>query len=267
MVLDKTFHLLKKRYARQLENLIITEVRIGLHLTAVALSDNSHGVASTLTATQPREHEKKRNFDAFSPSQIKGRKVLELFDPPRQTNITDTLKLAVMNAVSSKILPDTPYKVLEDADPIDLLDLNGSKNITMVGAFQSYIKKIAATQNHLKVLELDKKTFHPEHQKYYVPAEAYQSILPASDIVIITGLTLLNNTIDALLSTTSSGARVIVTGPSSSLIPDVLFENNVDIIGATKITNPEMLFTIVGEGGSGYHLFGYCAKKICILKE
>ena len=49
-------------------------------------------------------------------------------------------------------------------------------------------------------------------------------------------------------------------------MPDILFENKVSIIGAVKITKPEILFDIVGEGGKGFHLFEYCAKKICILK-
>jgi hypothetical protein len=39
------------------------------------------------------------------------------------------------------------------------------------------------------------------------------------------------------------------------------------MIGASRITRPEILFEIVGEGGTGYHLFEYCAQKICILKE
>jgi len=29
---------------------------------------------------------------------------------------------------------------------------------------------------------------------------------------------------------------------------------------------PEILFSLVREGGTGYHLFEYCAQKICILK-
>ena len=80
-------------------------------------------------------------------------------------------------------------------------------------------------------------------------------------------LTLVNNTIDGLLSAISPDALVIVTGPSSSLIPDVLFQNKVNIIGATKITNPEILFNIVSECGAGFHSFKYCAAKICIINE
>jgi uncharacterized protein (DUF4213/DUF364 family) len=69
-----------------------------------------------------------------------------------------------------------------------------------------------------------------------------------------------------LLSVISPGTQVIVTGPSSGIFPDILFENKVTVIGTIKITKPEILFDIVSEGGTGFHLFEYCAQKICILK-
>ena len=108
--------------------------------------------------------------------------------------------------------------------------------------------------------------FNEEDKKYFVPASDYSKILPISDIVIITGLTLVNDTLDDLLKAIKPEAQTIVTGPSSSLIPDVLFANNVKIIGAVKITNPELMLKVVSEAGAGYHLFEYCAQKICILK-
>ncbi|NLA50007.1 MAG: Fis family transcriptional regulator, partial [Bacteroidales bacterium] len=41
----------------------------------------------------------------------------------------------------------------------------------------------------------------------------------------------------------------------------------VSIVGGIRITRPEIVFNIVSEGGLGYHLFEYCAAKICILRE
>jgi uncharacterized protein (DUF4213/DUF364 family) len=116
------------------------------------------------------------------------------------------------------------------------------------------------------VLELNENALAPEQKKYYAPAGEYKKILPESDIVIITGQTLVNRTIDDLLSVIAEGTQVVVTGPSSNIIPDILFKNKVSIIGAVRITDPEVLFDVVSEGGTGYHLFEYCARKICILK-
>jgi len=92
-------------------------------------------------------------------------------------------------------------------------------------------------------------------------------VIPDSEIIIITGMTLVNNTIDNLLSFVPRDSTVVVTGPSGSIIPDILFKYNVKIIGATRITNPALLFEIAGEWGAGYHLFRYCAEKICVLNN
>jgi uncharacterized protein (DUF4213/DUF364 family) len=265
MILEKTYELLKTRYKSQIENLTINDVRIGVLLSAVLLSDGSCGVSSTFIDTLAHCDKKNRDFGDFSPLKIKGQKVTSLFETDRKSNLTDTLKIAVLNAISSKLLLKSDYKIIENADPIDLIDLESEKVITLVGGFQTYIQKISCTRNKLNVLELDENALSMEQKQFYVPAGDYAKILPVSDIVIITGLTLVNNTIDGLLAAISPKAQVIVTGPSSSIIPDILFENRVNIIGATRITDTDMLFSIVGESGAGFHLFKYCAQKISIL--
>ena len=265
MILDQTYYFLKTRYKSQIQNLKITDVRIGLFISAVQLSDGSCGVASSDVGGQPHCAKKNRDFGDFTPLKIKGQKVMELFETDKRSNLTDTLKIAVLNAISSRLLSASDYKVLVNCDPIDLIELKSQKTITIIGGFQSYIQKISETNNKLYVLELNENALNEDQKKFYVPAIEYAKILPLSDIVIITGLTLVNNTIDGLLSAIAPKAQVIVTGPSSSLIPDILFENGVSIIGATRITNPDLCFQVVGEGGAGYHLFEYCAQKICIL--
>lgn len=267
MILDDTLKILKNRYSKQLENLIITNVVVGIHLTAVKLSDNSFGVASTVDDTEVFCLKKDRDYGDFTPSKIKGKKVIDLLESSKQSNIINTLKIAVINAISSKILSNSNYKILQNTDPVNLLNLDGGKTVTIVGAFQSYINKIAATNNKLHVLELNENALVEGQKQYYVPAIEFKRIIPKSNIVIITGLTLVNNTIDGLLEVISPETEVIVTGPSSSLIPDILFKNNIKYIGAVQLTDCDKLFEVVSEGGKGYHLFKYCAQKICIVNE
>ena len=264
-ILEQTYELLQTGYSYHIENLTISDVRIGILLSAVRLSDGSCGVSSTFINTHGHCDKKRRDFGDFSPTKIKGQKVTGLFDAIQTSELIDTLKVAVLNAISSKIVASSGYKIIENADPIDLIDLESEKTITLVGGFQTYIQKISVTRNKLYVLELNENALSEEQKQFYVPANEYTKILPLSDIVIITGLTLVNNTIDSLLNSISSRTQVIVTGPSSSIIPDVLFRNKVNIIGSTLVTDSDLMFSIVGEAGAGFHLFKYCAKKICIL--
>jgi uncharacterized protein (DUF4213/DUF364 family) len=266
MIIEQTYRLLNEKYKSKLENLILSDLRIGLFLTAVRLSDNSYGTSATLTDDNPHCTKNNRDFGDFTPLKIRGKKVSDLFETSKESNIILTIKIAVLNAISSGIISSGNYRILENCDPLELLDLHSQKTITIVGAFHSYIRKISETKNKLNVLELNRNALADDQKQFYVPANEYKRVLPDSDIVIITGLTLVNNTIDGLLSAISKDAMVVVTGPSSSIIPDILFANKVKIIGATRITKPDILFDIVSETGTGYHLFEYCAQKISILK-
>ncbi|HPT11928.1 MAG TPA: DUF364 domain-containing protein [Bacteroidales bacterium] len=267
MILEQTIDLLKTRYKERIEKLTIADVRMGIYLTAVRLSDGSCGVASTDIESHPPCCKKDRDYGDFTPTKIVGQRLIDLLESDKPLKALDTLKVSSLNAVSMKMLSESEYRIIEDMDPVDLVDLNQHRTITLVGGFHSYIQRIAATDNKLNVLELDENALREDQKKYYVPAEEYVNILPVSDVVIITGLTLVNNTIDGLIGAIAPHSQVIVAGPSSSLLPDVLFENKVNIIGATKITDPDKAFAVAGEAGSGYHLFKYCARKICILNE
>jgi uncharacterized protein len=269
MILDETISVLKSQYSQYIENLAITDVRIGLFMTAVRLSDGSAGVSGTLTPQNSEIHCRKedRDFGDFTPNKITGKKVIELLETTKKGSLIDTLKVAVLNAVSSGILANSDYTILKNTDPIDLIDLKTPQTITIVGAFQSYIRRISQTNNRLYVLELNENALAEKDRSFYVPAKEFPNVLPVSDTIIITGLTLVNSTFERLLEAIKPGTQIIVTGPSSSFIPDVLFAKGVKIIGAVKTTNPELMLKVVSEGGTGYHLFKYCAEKICILNE
>ncbi len=267
MILEETCDLLRTAHAGDFGKLTVSDVRVGLHMTAVKLSDGSTGIASTLRSTAPPPRPDKRDFGDFTPGQIRGRSVLALLEYEKRTALADTLRIAVLNALSASRIRSGNYRIEEGTDPIDLADLTPGRSVAMVGAFQSYIRRIAAAGCRLQVLEMDLSIFHDDDLKYFVPAEEYRTVLPKADTVIITGLTLLNGTIDGLLQAVTPGAQVIVTGPSGSILPDVLFRHGVSIVGATQVTDPELAFEVVGQGGAGYHLFRYGARKICILRD
>ena len=267
MIIEQTYNLLKNNYKNVFENLVISDIRIGLYLTAVRLSDDSIGTSATLAEDHPFCAKNNRDFGDFTPFKIKGQKVQDLLETSKESKIISSLKTAVLNAVSSKIILSGKYKIIENCDPVQLIDLDPPKTIAIVGAFQSYIRKISQTENKLYVLEMNENALPPDQKKYFIPSAEYQIILPRSDIVIITGQALVNGTIDDLLKAISPQAMVVLSGPSGNLLPDILFQNKISIIGAIRITDPDKLFEIVSEGGAGFHLFEYCARKICILRD
>jgi len=266
MIIEQTYNLLKSKYITEIGALIITDVRIGLYLTAVRLSDNSVGTSSTLPVEHPFCSKSSRDFGDFTPLKIRGKRVTDILETTKQSPTFYSLKTAVLSALSSRVITSGKYRIIENCDPIQLVELDKKRTITIVGAFQSYIRKISETDNKLYVLELNENALPGEFQRFFVPAADYQRVIPESDVVLITGQTLVNSTIDDILPVISPGSQVIVTGPSGNILPDVLFEKGINIVGGTKITRPEILFNLVSEGGMGYHLFEYCACKTSILK-
>lgn len=266
MILDRTIHFLKSQLGDKWNEISFADVSIGLYLTAVRLSDGSAGVATTIHDTEKICRKENRRFGEFSPLQIQRRKVADMFAETKSNHIMESLRLATLNALSSGWISSSNHKLYRHTDPIDLLDLNGRRNIVIVGAFQSYIRKIMSTRNTLHVLELEKEALAPEQQHLYVPAADAHLVIPKADIVILTGMTLVNNTMDGLLELITDRQQVVVTGPSSSIVPDVLFAHKVDIIGATLVTDAGKLLDLASEAGAGYHLFHYCADKVSIVK-
>jgi uncharacterized protein (DUF4213/DUF364 family) len=269
MIITNTIKIIESRYRETIEKLLISDVRIGIFLSAIKLSDESIGISSTLPSDHSEAHCKKENrdFGEFTPFNIIGKKAMDLLISEKINAAINTLKVAVLNAISSTILKNSDYKILKDTDPLNRVDLNKKKTITLVGAFPSYIHRISETDNKLNVLEFTRETLSQEHRKYYVPAEEFGRVLPDSDIVIITGVTLLNNTFDELIKSINPGAIVIVTGPSSSFIPDALFARGVNMVGGVRISKREMILQLVSEAATGYHLYRYGAEKICLINE
>jgi uncharacterized protein (DUF4213/DUF364 family) len=267
MIIEQTYNLIKKKYSEGHKNLVVADCRIGFYLTVVRLSDGSIGICSTLNSDNPICAKPHRDFGDLTPLKIKGQKVMDILESPKKSGIISTLKTAVLSALSSKIIASGNYHIIENCDPVQLLDIGPDKTVTIVGAFHSYISEIKQNCKKLYVLELDESTIPPNQKNLYVPADKFQSVIPVSDIVIITGQAIINQTIDDLLSAVSPGTQVAVTGPSGNILPDILFENKVTVLGTFRITNPELLFDLVSEGGRGYHLYRYCAEKICILKN
>lgn len=268
MFADRVFEKIQDSSNGYFGQLTIEDVCIGNLLTAVRLSNGFYGVASTLAGDETHQpYKKNRDHGDFTPLKIVGRSLSALFSHPKNPSLVQSLKIAALNACFQETLAKNKYSILNNTDPVDLLDLSRFARITMVGAFSAYIRKIAEVHPRLQVLELSEEAFLPEHKTFFVPADQFPSILPASELIIITGLTLVNNTFDDLLKYIPRDSTSILIGPSASIPPDLFFEHHISMVGATMITQPDWLFPLVSQGAAGYHLFEYCAEKITLRNE
>jgi uncharacterized protein (DUF4213/DUF364 family) len=100
-----------------------------------------------------------------------------------------------------------------------------------------------------------------------VPARRAPEVLPSADTVIITGSSIANGTIDRLLACVDPASRVAVVGPTGSILPDALFRRGVAMVSGALITDADQALEILSEGGSAYHLYETCARKVNLLPK
>jgi uncharacterized protein len=268
MIVDRTADLLRELYGEKMRDISIDRIVIGIFFTGVKLSDGSGGVAYT-----PRDglHDATccASMAARSPGlvRLKGMTVRDILAQPATPTLSGLVKLVVMNALSSRFLTHERYHVIYDMDALDLIDLGTAGRIGMVGAFIPFLKQFKLiSEIDLSVIEMRPEALKADEMRFYVPADKAGEVLPACDTVIITGASMATGNIDELLAYTRPGAKVIVTGPTASILPDVLFENNVTAVSGVRVTEPDLAIDLLAEGAGAYHLFNACVRKMNIVR-
>lgn len=86
-------------------------------------------------------------------------------------------------------------------------------------------------------------------------------------MLVVTGTTLINNTLEPLLALARPGASVVVVGPTASMLPGAFFRRGVTLLGGDRVTRPDELLDTIAEDGSGYHFFGKSAEKTIVRRS
>ena len=125
--------------------------------------------------------------------------------------------------------------------------LSPGKRVVVVGHFP-HLEAIRQVATSLTILE-------KRPQEGDRPAEEAPQVVPQADILVMTGVTCLNDTIEELLALKRKEAICIVLGPTVPLSP-VLFEAGVDVIGGAWIENPEIALPMLAQGATARFLRG-----------
>lgn len=126
--------------------------------------------------------------------------------------------------------------------------LGHGKRVVMIGHFPHYemIRSVAA---RFDILE-------KRPQVGDLPAEAAPEVLPDADVVAMTGVTCLNDTIEGLLKYKKPGSTWIVLGPTVPLSP-ILFDFGVDVVGGAWATDPDKVERLLAHGATARVLTGF----------
>ena len=217
---------LHRRLVEQSRRFAVEDVRIGGSYVAVVLSGGRIGLAARLkefAGTQieiPGTAICGKRADALLTHLVSGTGAVER-----------ALGLATANAL---IHPPAPA---EEEDTISLMGLRAGERVAMVGLFRPIVPRIEATGVILSVIERD------------TPVKERRDILGACSVAIITATTLLNGTLEGILSELGRPRHVALIGPSTPLCEEIFRGSPVTHLGGSAIVDAAGLLRVVSEGG------------------
>lgn len=270
-ILLKTRYCVEKTLGPELDRLRIERAVVGAFFTGVLLDDGSSGVCATPMKMIPEAVCCPSSVRAMPlPGRLRGRRASAcLEEVDHDQGLRRALAIAVLNALAARCWEHHPRKdvVLHDGvDAIDVARIRPQDRVVMVGAFGPYIRELRRREQSFLVLEKDPTTLRPDEMALYRPAEEAKAVVPQADVLLITGTTLVNDTLDGLLALARPGAEIVLIGPTVGLVPDALFEHGVRVAGGIRVTDPHALLDVLSEGGSGHHFFGHSADKVVLMR-
>lgn len=223
--------------------LITEKVIIGLGYTATKLNTKHVGVCYTFASDiKPNRCQIWRRAGSLA-----GCPAIEIAKLSRSWDLSEAVVgVAALNALSQLAIEGHKEKYLiSEGDFINHVEIRKEDTVVLVGNIRPFISKIKEKTKKLFILEKNTRL----HGSNVLPEIAAEEVLPRADIVIITGSTLANGTIDRLLQLSKNAREVGIVGPTASVYPEPLFKHGVTLLGGINIKDGEKMLQIISEGG------------------
>jgi uncharacterized protein (DUF4213/DUF364 family) len=268
-ILRETDQAIREILKERIEPLTVERVVMGLFFTGVKLSDGTGGLCFTPIKAIPEAVCCPSSAKVMPASgKLKGRRVTDYLDELFSANpLKRTLGIAVLNALSMSCWekrPPVDYAIRTRTDAIDELAIPEEGYVVVVGALVPALKKLKARGKPFGILELDPSTLKPNELPFHIPVERMPEAVAKADMLIITGTTLINDTLEDLLSRKKPAAPAALVGPTASMLPGAFFRRGITVVGGVLVTDADRVLDVIAEGGSGYHFFEKGAERLTI---
>jgi len=224
------------------ESLNVIDVRIGLGYTCVRLDNGNIGLAWTANSYSGSctHMEKAGTFAGQSAREL----LFMLYDNHglllgNKNPIERSVGLATANAVAAGL----PRPESTNRDVLDIINVQASDHVVMVGFFGPLIPVLEKTGCRLDVLELR------DDRPGTLSPEQGRGPLAACSVAIITGTSIVTGTLDNLLAGLGKPRAVVILGPSTFMRPEVYAGTPVTHLAGAWIRNPSAVERIVSQGG------------------
>jgi len=271
-ILGDTITMIGRILGSELDEITVERAVVGLFFTGVKLSNGTAGTSATPIKSIPEAVCCPSSAMAMPfPGRLRGRAAADLAREALSGHgIRRTVGIATVNALADYCWQRRPHPDVElrhGVDAFDATEIRHGDRVVVVGAFVPFLKELKRRGQAFLVLEQDPATLKADELPFFRPAEQAAEILPNADVVLITGSTLVSNTLEHLLVLARPDARVTVVGPTVGMLPDAFLARGANVLGCVRITEPDPFLDLLAEGGSGYHFFGRSAQKLVLMSR
>jgi len=271
-ILEETIARIGEILGPELDEIAIERAVVALFFTGVKLSNGTAGASATPIKSIPEAVCCPSSAMAMPfPGKLRGRRGADLAREALSGHgIRRAVGIATVNALADVCWQRRPHPDVElqaGVDAFDATDIRPVDKVVVVGAFVPFLKELKRRGQSFLVLEQDAAALKADELPFFRPAEQAPEILPNTDVALITGATLVNNTLEELLALTRTATRVTVVGPTVGMLPDAFLARGADVLGCVRITDPDAFLDLLAEGGSGYHFLGRSAQKLVLARR
>ncbi len=271
IILRETVDLVTRTLADEIDDLAVERAVLGLFFSGVKLSSGHGGTCFTPVKEMPEAVCCPSSARAMpSSGRLSNRPVRAYLEDIFGGNILKkTLGISALNALSAlcwERAGHAGYTIETGKDAFDEIEVDAHSKAVVVGALVPIIKKLMTAGAEFKILEMDPATLKESELPYFAEATRAPEFVPDADLLVITGVTVLNGTLPGLLNLAKPGARIVVVGPTASMLPEAFFARGVTDLAGILVTKPDELLDVISEGGSGYHFFGKSAERTVIRR-
>ncbi len=240
-----------------LRDRIVTDAVLGLSLTAVELDETDIGLSYVLRERLPSGC----SIFGFAqhiigkPALEAARLVLEGRDDAQRG-----VGMAVITAATRKLnLADEPAT----PTPFDL-QVRPADKVGMIGYIPPVVDQLARLKAHVYIFDKGLTENGGDGASQVVHMSQQAEILPMCDLMIITGTTLINNSIDHLLELCRNAREIVLVGASTPMLTEAFKGTGVTALAGSwwDSAYKAELFKILSLSGGISHIRKMMIKKL-----
>ncbi len=224
MILEKIFDLAEATLMER----TIRDVRIGLELMAVELDNGAIGVTYVL------RNEVKHVCGSMEHSgNLIGTKAVDVAKLALTASsvLDKAMGLAVLNAVAN-FSQQQKIKLKNQTDAVFSVEIKEGEKIGVVGHIGPVIQRLQSHKDNMLIFERDES----KNPNVYME-DREEELLPTCQVVFITSSTLINGTIEQVLTYCKNAREIVMVGSSTPLYPEAFEGTGVTVLAGTHWTS------------------------------